>query len=60
MATENSQQPRFNHEKWIDQLDPKVERIGVFINESYENIISLIDDGIIHSAQLHGKTYLYI
>ena len=41
-------------EKWIDQLDPKVERIGVFVNESYENIISLIDDGIIHTAQLHG------
>ena len=41
-------------EKWIDKLDPKVERIGVFVNESYENIISLIDDGIIHTAQLHG------
>ena len=41
-------------EKWIDQLDPQVERIGVFVNESYENIISLIDDGIIHTAQLHG------
>ena len=39
----------------VDKLDPKVERIGVFVNESYENIISLIDDGIIHAAQLHGK-----
>ena len=29
-------------EKWIDQLDPKVERIGVFVNESYENIISCL------------------
>ena len=28
---------------------------GVFVNESYENIISLIDDGIIHAAQLHGN-----
>ena len=42
-------------ETWVDKLDPKVERIGVFVNESYENIISLIDDGIIHAAQLHGK-----
>ena len=40
---------------WVDKLDPKVERIGVFVNESYENIISLIDDGIIHAAQLHGN-----
>ena len=42
-------------ETWVDKLDPKVERIGVFVNESYENIISLIDDGIIHAAQLHGN-----
>ena len=40
---------------WVDKLDPKVERIGVFVDESYENIISLIDDGIIHAAQLHGN-----
>ena len=42
-------------ETWVDKLDPKVERIGVFVDESYENIISLIDDGIIHAAQLHGN-----
>ena len=42
-------------ETWVDKLDPKVERIGVFVNESYENIISLIDDGVIHAAQLHGN-----
>ena len=42
-------------ESWVDKLDPNVERIGVFVNESYDVITSLIKDGIIHSIQLHGE-----
>ena len=42
-------------ETWVDKLDPNVERIGVFVNESYEEITSLVKDGIIHSIQLHGE-----
>ena len=42
-------------ETWVDKLDPNVERIGVFVNESYDVITSLVKDGIIHSIQLHGE-----
>ena len=42
-------------ETWIDKLDPNVERVGVFVNESYDVITSLVKDGIIHSIQLHGE-----
>ena len=42
-------------ESWVDKLDPNVERIGVFVNESYDVITSLVKDGIIHSIQLHGE-----
>ena len=42
-------------ESWVDKLDPNVERVGVFVNESYDVITSLVKDGIIHSIQLHGE-----
>ena len=42
-------------ETWVDKLDPNVERVGVFVNESYDVITSLVKDGIIHSIQLHGE-----
>ena len=42
-------------ESWVDKLDPNVERIGVFVNESYDVITSLVKDGIIHAIQLHGE-----
>ena len=42
-------------ETWVDKLDPNVERIGVFVNDSYDVITSLVKDGIIHSIQLHGE-----
>lgn len=35
-------------------LDLKIKAVGVFVNEDPEKIISLLDDGVIDIAQLHG------
>lgn len=35
-------------------LNLKIKAVGVFVNEDPEKIISLLDDGVIDIAQLHG------
>lgn len=35
-------------------LDPEIQAVGVFVNAPPEEIISLLDAGVIHMAQLHG------
>jgi len=35
-------------------LNPNIKAVGVFVNESYEFIKSLVDDNIIDIAQFHG------
>ncbi len=35
-------------------LHPEIQAIGVFVNEPTENIVSLLEQGIIDAAQLHG------
>ena len=36
-------------------LDPQIKAVGVFVDEDIEVIKSLLDDGIIDIAQLHGN-----
>lgn len=35
-------------------LDPRITAVGVFVNETPENIANLLESGIINAAQLHG------
>lgn len=35
-------------------LDPRITAVGVFVNETPENIANLLESGIIDAAQLHG------
>ena len=35
-------------------LRPEIKAVGVFVNEDVEKVISLLDDGVIDIAQLHG------
>lgn len=35
-------------------LDSRIPAVGVFVNEPVENVISLLQSGIIQAAQLHG------
>lgn len=39
---------------FASSLKGKILRVGVFVNESPENILQLLDDNIIDVAQLHG------
>jgi phosphoribosylanthranilate isomerase len=41
-------------EEWIPSIDDKVERVGVFVNADPDEVISLLEDNIIHVAQFHG------
>ncbi len=36
-------------------LDPTIEAVGVFVDETPENVAKLLDDGVIDLAQLHGS-----
>ena len=36
-------------------LDPAIEAVGVFVDETPENVAKLLDDGVIDLAQLHGS-----
>lgn len=36
-------------------LKPSIQAVGVFINEPIDNILSLVEKGIIDCIQLHGK-----
>ena len=38
-----------------EKLDDSIESVGVFVDESIDEIIRLYDDGIIDVAQLHGN-----
>ncbi len=37
------------------QLDPQILAVGVFVNETPENIAELLGAGVIDIAQLHGR-----
>ena len=37
-----------------EKLDPRIEAVGVFVNESIENVADIFKAGIIGLAQLHG------
>lgn len=37
------------------QLSPRIETVGVFVNEETEHIIDLLREGMIQVAQLHGQ-----
>lgn len=37
------------------QLDPRIRAVGVFVNETKENILTLCRDGVIDCVQLHGN-----
>jgi phosphoribosylanthranilate isomerase len=41
-------------QKWIPSIDDKIERVGVFVNADPNEVISLLEDNIIHVAQFHG------
>ena len=36
-------------------LNPSIQSVGVFVNESVENVASLLQSGTIQVAQLHGQ-----
>ena len=36
------------------QLDPRIQAVGVFVNEKFEAITNLLGNGIIDLVQLHG------
>ena len=36
-------------------LNPAIQSVGVFVNESVENVASLLQSGTIQMAQLHGQ-----
>lgn len=38
-----------------DKLDPKIMAVGVFVNDSAQRIASLLQEGVIDIAQLHGQ-----
>lgn len=41
---------------WMRQaLDPRIQAVGVFVNEPLEHVISLSDRGVINMVQLHGE-----
>ena len=42
-------------EKLKKRLDSRIQAVGVFVNETPENIASLLNAGIIDIAQLHGQ-----
>lgn len=37
------------------QLDPKIRVVGVFVDEDPQNIIELLEEGILDATQLHGS-----
>lgn len=41
-------------QKLKDALEPQIRTVGVFVNETPENIIALADKGVIDMIQLHG------
>lgn len=42
-------------------VDPRIQVIGVFVNESIETIMEIVKDGSIDGIQLHGKEdHVYI
>ena len=42
-------------ENLAKHLDPQIQRVGVFVNQSVEYVSDLLDSGTIHAAQLHGE-----
>ena len=42
-------------ERLTHLLDNRIVPVGVFVNESVEHIVSLVEHGIIRAVQLHGK-----
>lgn len=41
--------------KMRQALNPRIQTVGVFVNEPLEHVISLYNQGIIDMAQLHGE-----
>lgn len=41
-------------EKLKKLLEPQIKTVGVFVNESIENVVNLYKSGVIDIAQLHG------
>ena len=40
--------------QWVGELPDSVERIGVFVNADAEQVLSLLQTGLIHAVQFHG------
>lgn len=38
-----------------DQLSPAIQAVGVFVDEEPERVAALLEKGVIHLAQLHGR-----
>ena len=36
-------------------LDPEIKAVGVFVNENLERVVRLLNNDVIHIAQLHGS-----
>lgn len=42
-------------EKLSKELNPKIKTVGVFVNSPVEDVIELLNKGVIQIAQLHGN-----
>ena len=40
--------------KLKERLDPRIKAVGVFVNEDYNYVAELLNEGVIDMAQLHG------
>ena len=40
--------------EWVDDMPDSTERVGVFVNADAGKVVSLLEEGLIHAAQLHG------
>lgn len=47
--------PRYFDQTEIPEIDPKIRKVGVFVNEELEDVLLRIDQYHLHIIQLHGN-----
>ncbi len=54
ITPEKARRLRYGRDPGTGALDPGIRTVGVFVNESPENVAVLLNDGTADAAQLHG------